>query len=421
MKRLMIPLLVLFLAVLSGFYVLSLWRGSYPYGPTPSAERLLQANRLAPLNPDPYYRLGLFHQLEFHHIQLQKSLELFCKAVERNPLELEYWKSLAKIFQRMGEGEALERALRNAILVFPTGYPGRWAVGNLFLQQGDSAKALPHFSYILAHYPEQSRLVYDVWRRVTQDPDFFLENLIPQDPSAYSRYLFYLYEAGDKEAVKKAWQKRASLGYKAKPPESIHHINYLISHGDLNEAYRTFEAGLREEGLPIPSTENLIVNGGFEVDKVLGGGFDWRIEPIRGVEVSFDRTVAMEGKRSLKISFNGKENVDFSHVFQFVSLKPNHRYLLKAHLKTKALTTRSGIKLEIVGIGPAFYRASETLTGDNDWRELSIPFETPKESQGGIVKFRREPTDKFDRFISGTAWVDNVRILEEKRGKYAES
>ena len=421
MKRLVVPLLILFLAIFSGFYVLSLWRSSYPYGPKPSPERLLRANRFAPLNPDPYYRLGLFHQLELQHIRLEKSLEFFCKAVERNPLEPEYWKSLGKIFQRMGEREASERALRNAILVFPTGYQGRWAVGNLFLQQGDSAKALPHFSYILAHYPEQSGLVYEVWRRVAKDPDFLLENLIPRDVSAYSRYLVYLYEAGDKEAVKKAWQKRASLEYKAKTPEFVHHMDYLISQGDLNDAYRTFEAGLREAGLPVPSGQDRVVNGGFEVDKVLGGGFDWRIEPIRGAEVSFDRTVSMEGRRALKISFNGRENVDFSHVFQYVSLKPNHRYSLRAHLKTKALTTQSGIKLEIAGIGPAFYRASEPLTGDNDWRELSISFETPPKSQGGIVKVRRERTDKFDRFISGTVWLDNVRLIEAKRGKYAES
>lgn len=421
MKRLIIPFLVLFLAVLSGFYVLSVWRGSYPYGPAPSAERLIQAERFAPLNPDPYYRLGLFHQLEFHNIRPLKSLEFFCEAVERNPLELEYWKSLARILQGIGEGEAFERALRNAILVFPAGYPARWAVGNLFLQQGDSAKALPHFAYILAHYPDQSSMVYEVWRRVTRDPDFFLENLIPRDPSAYGRYLSYLYETGDKEMVRKVWQRRASLGYKAKPLESIHHMNYLISHGDLNEAYRIFEATLRDEGLPLPSRENLIVNGGFEVDRVLGGGFDWRIEPIRGAEVSFDRAIAMEGKRSLKISFNGKENLDFAHVFQFVSLKPKHRYILRAHLKTDALTTRNGIKLEIMGIGPAFYGSSESLTGDNDWKELTISFATPKESQGGVVKFRRESTDKFDRFISGTVWIDNVRLNEEKRGKYAGS
>jgi hypothetical protein len=95
--------------------------------------------------------------------------------------------------------------------------------------------------------------------------------------------------------------------------------------------------------------------------------------------------------------------------------------LLKAHLKTQALTTRSGIRLEVVGIGPSFYGATEPLTGDNDWRELSISFETPNKSQGGMVKIRRERTDKFDRLISGAVWLDNVRIIAEKRGKYAES
>jgi hypothetical protein len=102
-------------------------------------------------------------------------------------------------------------------------------------------------------------------------------------------------------------------------------------------------------------------------------------------------------------------------------LKPNQRYSLKAHLKTKALTTQSGIRIEIVGIGPAFYGASVPLTGDNDWRELSFFFETPPKSQGGVVKLRREKSDKFDRLLSGTVWLDNVRITEEKRGKYAES
>jgi len=106
--------------------------------------------------------------------------------------------------------------------------------------------------------------------------------------------------------------------------------------------------------------------------------------------------------------------LDFAHVFQYVPLKPNHKYLLKAEVKTKALTTKSGIKLEVVGIGPALYAASEPLTGDSDWTELTVPFRTPGQSKAGIIRFRRERTDKYDRFISETVWIDNVRITEEK-------
>jgi hypothetical protein len=124
--------------------------------------------------------------------------------------------------------------------------------------------------------------------------------------------------------------------------------------------------------------------------------------------------IAFEGKRSLRVVFNGKENVDFGHIYQFVSLKPNSEYVLKANMKTKSVTTKSGLKIEISGVGPPFYNASEPFIGDNEWKELVVIFRTPAQSQGGLVRIRRERTDKFDRFISGTVWIDNFSLKETK-------
>jgi hypothetical protein len=417
MKRILGTFLVLTVCGVAGFYILSAWRGFYPYRPNLSLEGFLRAVQLDSSNPDPFYRLGVFHQWEIHNIDLKKSLRYLGEAIKRNPLEQEYWLSLAKVLQRMGDAEASGKALEKAVMVFPTGYQGRWTAGNLLLLQGEDEKALPHFSYILTHYPNQSSLVYDVWGKVVKDPDYLLENLVPQDSFSLTQYLSYLYDAGDQEMVKKVWKKRASLGYKADRAETIRHVDFLISRGDLSGAYRIFIARFREEKLPTPSDKNLIINGGFEMETILGGGFDWRIGTVPGAEISFDRAESFEGKSSLKISFNGKENVNFHHVYQYVALKPNQEYLLKAHVKTKAVTTKSGIQLEVAGIGPAFHGASEPLTGDNGWKELTISFRTPNQSPGGIVRLRRERTDKFDRFISGTVWVDNVRLLE-KTGNY---
>jgi hypothetical protein len=158
-----------------------------------------------------------------------------------------------------------------------------------------------------------------------------------------------------------------------------------------------------------------MTNGGFEKEKILGGGFDWKIEKVPGADTSFDLSSALEGKRSVKIVFNGKENVDFYHIYQYVPLKPNTEYVLKANMKTQAVTTKSGLKIEISGIGPAFYKASDPLVGDNEWRELMVAFRTPPQSQGGLVRIRRERTDKFDRFISGTVWIDNFSLTEKSR------
>jgi hypothetical protein len=313
----------------------------------------------------------------------------------------------------MEEKTASERALENAIFVFPTAYRGRWVSGNLLLQQGNIEKALLPFSYILSHYPNQSHLVYDVLREVIDDPVFFLDRLVPKDPSSFRQYLSYLYEAGDQESAQKVWQRRDSFGYKAGRSETLRHIEFLISHGEFNGAFQVWKERLREEGLPASSDRNLITNGGFEREKVLGGGFDWKIENVSGAEISFDSSTAFEGKNSLKIIFHGKENVDFHHIYQFVPLKSNTEYVLKAHMKTEAITTKSGPKIEIIGRVRPFQGGSEILTGDNEWKEVAFAFKTPAQLQGGIVRIRREKTDKFDRFISGIAWIDEVILMEK--------
>jgi len=415
MRRFFSSTIILLISLVVGYEILSIWRGLSLYQTNLSKESLLKATRAVPSNPDPFYRLGLFYQWDLRNIDLKESFNYLKKAIERNPLEQDYWLNLAKIFQRMGESKASERALENAILLFPAGYQGRWVAGNLLLQQGAFEKALPHFSYILDHYPNQSHVVYDVLGRAVNDSDFILERLVPKDPTSLKQYLSYLYEAGDKESAQKAWQKRDLFAYKPDRNETLRYIEFLISRGSLNEASLIWKARLQEEGLPIPSDGNWMTNGGFEKEKILGGGFDWKIEKVPGADTSFDLSSALEGKRSVKIVFNGKENVDFYHIYQYVPLKPNTEYVLKANMKTQAVTTKSGLKIEISGIGPAFYKASDPLVGDNEWRELMVAFRTPPQSQGGLVRIRRERTEKFDRFISGTAWIDNFSLTEKSR------
>jgi tetratricopeptide (TPR) repeat protein len=415
MKRIFFPFLAVIVSLAAGYYIICIWRGISLYPINLSKENLLRAAQLTPSNPDPFFKLSFFYQWDIRNINLEESVHYLGKAIERNPLEQEYWLNLARIYKRLGDHSASEKALENAIRVFPTAYQGRWVSGNLFLQEGSMEKALPHFSYILLHYPNQGHLVYDVLGRAINDFDFVLERVVPKDPSSFKQYLSFLYEMGDKESVQKAWKRKEAFGYKPDRDKTLQHIEFLIAHKEISEAFQVWKARLHEEGLPVPYDSNLITNGDFEKEQILGGGFDWKIEKVSGAEVSFDPSTTLEGKRSLKIVFNGKENVDFAHVYQFVSLKPNTEYVLKANMKTQAITTKSGLKIEMSGVGPAFYKASEPLIGDNGWKELIVSFRTPAQSQGGLVRIRRERTDKFDRFISGSVWIDNVSLIEKTR------
>ena len=413
MKKLIASFLILSVSILSAYSVLTLWKGVHLYLDNPSRERLLKALRFTPSNPNLFYRLALYYQWNMEAVDLKVSLHYLGKAIERNPLEQSYWLSLAKVLNKMGDGKASEQALEKAALVFPTGYTGRWTTANLLVQQGALERALPHFSYILAHFPEQRRLVYEVLLKAVQDQDVILEKIVPGDLEALNHYLNYLYETGDKETAVKAWAKKVSLGFPGERKEALRHIDFLISRNALSEAFQVWKARLKEEGLPLPSENNLVTNGGFEKEKILGGGFDWRMAPVQGASMSFDPLVVFEGKQSLKISFDGKDNIDFHHLHQVVPWKSDKDYLLKVHMKTKEVTTKSGIKIEVIGIGPALQASSESLIGDHGWKELTLAFHTPPQSQGGIIRVRRERTDKFDRFLSGTVWLDDISLKEK--------
>ncbi|MFB3887524.1 MAG: carbohydrate binding domain-containing protein [Thermodesulfobacteriota bacterium] len=414
MRRLFFSILIIVVSLVTVYEILSLWRGMGIYQRNLSKETLLKAIRLNSSNPDPFYRLGMLSQWDFSRIDLKESAEYLRKAIERNPLEQQYYLNLAKILNRMGEKEASERTLEKAIWVFPAGYQGRWVTGNLLLQQGAVEKSLPHFSYILTHYPGQSSLVYDVLFKAINDTDILFEKVVPKDTSSIKQYLAHLYEIRDKESAKKVWERKASYGIKNERHEALRHIEFLIGQGDLQDAFRVWKERLKEEGLSSPSDGNLIVNGGFEKKEILGGGFDWKMGKVSGAEISLDHSAAFEGKSSLKVFFNGKVNVDFNHVSQFVALKPNSDYVLKAHMRTKEVTTKNGLKIEISGVGPSFREASESLTSDNGWKELTVFFHTPAQSQGAVVRLRREKSGKFDRFISGTVWLDSVSLTERK-------
>ncbi len=414
MKRLFGHLLIVIISLIVAYQIVAIWRGFTLYQLNPSRENLFQAIKISPSNPDPYYRLALFYQWDLQNCDLNKSIQYFEKAIERNPFEQQHWINLARALHRSGQKEASEKAIENAVKVFPTGYQGRWVGGNLLLQQGEIEKAISHFTYLLLNYPEQTGLIYDLLTKAIEDKDILFDKVVPKDPSSIMRYLNFLYEARDKESAKRVWAKKSSYGLRPDQKETVRYIDFLIGQGGLQDAHQAWIAMLREMGFPTPEDGNLITNGGFEKKDTLGTGFDWRIGKVEGAEVSIDSSTAFEGKASLRIDFNGKENVDFHHLYQYVAWQPNKEYRLKLHMRTQGVTTKSGVKVEVLGLGVGFHQTSESLTGDNDWKELAITFRAPINSQGGIVRLRREKTQKFDRFIAGRVWVDNVSLTEKR-------
>src|SRR4030042_2428003 len=130
-KRVSISILILVTLFLATYFILRAWKGVHLLQSSPSKENFRRTIRLIPSSPDPYYRMSLFHEWEMKSIDPEESLRFLKEAIERNPFEQRYWLHLAQLTPLKGGGKGIEQALEKAILVFSTGYRGRWVSGSL--------------------------------------------------------------------------------------------------------------------------------------------------------------------------------------------------------------------------------------------------------------------------------------------------
>ena len=53
---------------------------------------------------------------------------------------------------------------------------------------------------------------------------------------------------------------------------------------------------------------------------------------------------------------------------------------------------------------------TDSLTGTQDWSEITQPFTVPSGTTRIVVRVLRTPSMKFDNKIQGTAWIDSLRL-----------
>jgi hypothetical protein len=155
----------------------------------------------------------------------------------------------------------------------------------------------------------------------------------------------------------------------------------------------------------------LITNGNLQAH-ILDGAFDWRVFPVAGVAVSQDSAGPSADTRSLRIEFDGTQNLYYGSVFQFVPAQPRTKYTFSAFTRSQAITTDAGVGVQISDGYDTnkILGSTEPLIGTTPWSEQSFSFETPRETRLLIVRIVRSPSQKFDNKIAGAFWLSRVSL-----------
>jgi len=153
-----------------------------------------------------------------------------------------------------------------------------------------------------------------------------------------------------------------------------------------------------------------LFNAGFERAPA-GQTFDWRISRAEGAQAERDAAVAHSGGWSLRVRFEGRDNVAYQHVAQRAVVRPGP-WRFEAQVRAEQITTDQGIGFRIVDAEEPGRLDVKTarLSGTRDWTSIEKRFTVPERTRLVEVQVVREPSLKFDNKISGTAWVDDVRL-----------
>jgi hypothetical protein len=224
------------------------------------------------------------------------------------------------------------------------------------------------------------------------------DNLIP-----YLEWMMRWGRADDAEIV---WQKIMASGTQNEDIQ-LKYIHFLVSQKQVKQA-----ADIRRQNV---GDIDSMTNAGFE-NEITGRGFDWRYTANQKGKWTIRRTLsgAFSGAHCLRIRFEGKENISFSHLYQIVPVDPLTPYRLTYHWRSRDLTTDQGPFVDIYGYDcKGYYANGPMMLGTHGWQKQEIEFTAPKDCHAVVVRLHRRPSHRFDSKIDGRLWLDDFRLEKD--------
>lgn len=335
-----------------------------------------------------------------------EATSLLEQAVALEPRDAAWWAELGAAYEFAGREADATRAYERAAALFPRSPQIAWRRGNFFLRAGRTADALDAFRTTLEGDPERRVAVFDLaWRSGAPDA-LILERMISGRKDLLLAALDFLSARDRLESAAAVWHKLRRRGCSAQPQAAFQFLDALLRNRRTGELVRVW----REVYPAAADDSNLVTNPAFRADP-LGGGLDWRIYPAEGVRASLDPAGAA-GARAMRVEFDGRENLRYTQIFQYVPVEPGRRYRFRVRVRGENLTTDSGPRIEVFDADApgAFVWSTPPVLGTLTWRQEELELRTGPATLVLVIRMARPPSRRFDSRIAGRFWFTDVRL-----------
>ncbi len=371
------------------------------------------ASRVDPGNARVLYGLALKSHYSLKRPELDKAICLYKLALGRDPFYAQAWYQMALACRLAGKNSDAGDDMARYEMLRGTYEADLWNIGVFRLDGGQEDLAAAAFRRCIELRPDSEAGVSGLFLLMNTPQSYMAEKVLPRTAEAYSGYMDYL--LGSRRTDDALSFFRLSSGF-VSPDRLASLCRLLIADRRSEEAWdfwRQFLGGAREAGVGGPGAgDPVMINGGFE--RPVGAEdetcFGWRARRGPGLDLSYDGNVRAEGKRSLHIAFDGRREPGF-WLWQYIRVKPDSSYELKAEIRTRNVITAGGIYLEVWNQAcGGYYARTAALRGTADWREMQLEFKTPMGCRLLKAGILRQEALKLDLQAPSDVWVDDVRI-----------
>jgi tetratricopeptide repeat protein len=380
-----------------------------------SSNDLKWAVRLEPGNPEFWYRLGHYQQFNLEQPDLVASLESYQKAVTLNPGFTEAWLDLGTAYELDRNTTAARDAFLRAKKSYPVSAEVAWRYGNFLLREGSLPEAIAELRVALQADPRRAGAVFSRVYRANPDIDEILNNLLPPVPAVYVDAIAEAVDSQQLAVAQTMWMRLMKLNPHLQPWQFDKFVGALQAHRDYAAAREVWDQGTSTMNLPplIQPRDSVLWDPSFE-SGLSNNSFAWFFRPlVEGVHTEIDTNEKLSGKRSLRLTFDGKHNPSADVACAGGVVIPGTKYLFSGWVKTKDITGDQGVRFHLRSLenGQIPLAVTREIHGTTPWTSIEQDWTAGPRVQEVEVCISREPSTNPDIHISGDAWVDDVTLV----------
>jgi len=240
------------------------------------------------------------------------SLRNYTNTLELNPVLVPAWLGISELLIDENKKNEALLVLKYLKSITPYSNDVNWDISLLLVRMNEYKLAIKTLIDVAENNYWKRDDAFRIFDKLQIDKKYLIDNF--KGGTLLSSYLDHLLSKGFIDESSYLWDFMAKNNIFVEQNIRNEYVEFLIRINMLKQAYSIWSESYEDEGM-----NNLVWNGDFEYE-IENKGFNWRISTIKEVDIEIDNESYYSGSRSLKVVFNGKENINFHHVKKHIPL-----------------------------------------------------------------------------------------------------